>query len=404
MFIFREYSQNIYLIFNNYINSIMKILNTVSFILMSLVWTKAQITYTNASFLQVGDVLKISTTFDSAMVVTAPDTVATVWDFSGLISTTYVEDTIQAASTGSSFAQFPTADVLGKLIGGFGIAYTDVTTTEMKTVGGGFELGTISIIAPFVDPYVVQKAPITYPNSNNDNFSLKLAQHIDSIPFLRQLIDSINPLSFSPDSLRFSFSGTNNQKVDAFGTCQLPDSTYSVLRQKNTIHTEIKIELYTVLWGSFGTWADVTSLIVSNLPVPFSPKDTIIYYDYLAEGKKQPVVRQLMNNDESAVNSVEFMGESSPQSSLNSVVVSTRAWKIYPNPAQQQLTFLFEEEQTLEQQLQIVDLLGREQHSQVIQGQEVYINVSKWSAGQYIAIIRNNNNKIIDSKRIQVIR
>ncbi|MCP4439934.1 MAG: T9SS type A sorting domain-containing protein [Aureispira sp.] len=381
----------------------MRIFSTLSFVLMSIMFSNAQITYTNASFLQAGDVLEISTAFDTLMVVSAPSATATAWDFSTLTSTSFVADTIEPASSGSSYALFPTSDVLGNLIGGFGTAYTDVTTTTMTHVGGGFEFGPVSLIAPFSDPYIVQNAPITYPASNSDNFALQLSEHIDSIPMLRQLIDSMG-LPVSPDSIRFSFTGSATQNVDAFGTCQMPDSLYNVIRQKSTIHTDIKIEVYTVIFGTFGTWADVTTLILGGLPVPISPQDTTVYYDYLADGRKQPIVRQRMNNTETQVTSIEFKGQNSPTAVLDIASETALGWKTYPNPAQEQLNITFENDQVLDQQLEVVDLLGRNWYNQTIRDQQFQINVKSWPQGQYVGVVKDKNSQIIMTKRIQVTR
>lgn len=94
-----------------------------------------QITYTAISFPQAGDVLSISTAVDSTLTVTAPSATATAWDFSQLTAINTNYDTIQPASSGADFAMFPNTDVLQPLVGQIGIAYTDVTATQVERVG-----------------------------------------------------------------------------------------------------------------------------------------------------------------------------------------------------------------------------------------------------------------------------
>ncbi|GAB4249654.1 MAG: hypothetical protein Kow0079_02390 [Vicingaceae bacterium] len=287
-----------------------------------------QITYTNSSFPAVNDSILTSTDFDSTFVVSPPSSTAQNWNYSMFTTQFFNLEIVQPASAGSAAAQFPNADIYTTLTNNFGSAYVDVTTTEVKQIGGGIDFFGFGMIAPFSDPRTVQYAPITYGSSNTDNFLLYFAQNIDSIPGLRTLIDSLTGGTISPDSIRFNFNGTDNFNVDAFGTLQSPDgNTYNVIRQKVVSYTNFALELRIppIFPGLPGTWIDISSFV----PLPIPANDTIIHYDYLADTYNQPIVRFNMDRTDSYIQSINFMG----QTNVGILDIDMSDFSVYPNPS-----------------------------------------------------------------------
>ena len=173
-----------------------------------------QITYTSISFPQAGDVLAISTAVDSMLTITPPSATATAWDFSQLTAVTTNYDTIQAASSGAFYAQFPNSDILQPLLGQVGVSYTEVTATQIERIGGGFEILGISFINSFANTHITQTVPLTYNDMASDAYAFRFSEHIDSVPFLRQLIDSLVsglPFGLSPDSIRIAIDGDEDR-------------------------------------------------------------------------------------------------------------------------------------------------------------------------------------------------
>lgn len=356
----------------------------------------AQITVTNSIFPQAGDLLTTSVNSNPSFSPTAASATAQTWDFSSLTTDFLNTDSILAASTGAAFLDFPNTDIIQPLLG-FGSAYTVVDSQSITRVGAGIELGFagLSFVAPYTDPHIVQTADLDYNTSHTDQFAIRFSEHIDSVPFLRDLIDSINPLPVSPDSIRVSVDGSHDMNVDAFGTCTIHSGTYDVLRQKVETYTDISIDVWVPTFGGNGIWQDVTGLLGGFLPFPTN--DTTIYYDYIAEGSKEPIARMNMSADESTVETMEFKGDN-PASIFN--IPSTPSLSIFPNPASQYLQFDSEALGVERFNLQIIDLNGRilQEVNQLNRGQH-QIQLKNLAAGQYqIRFLSETGNTLAISK------
>ncbi len=362
---------------------------------------QAQTTITHASFPQAGDVLQISTYIDTTLQVTAASGSAQTWDFSRFYTQSYREDSIQAASTGANFANFPTSDIIEPLISGLGgSAYVDVTNTAMTRIGGGLELMGISFVAPFADPQILQVAPLTMGTSFNDPFSIRFGVNIDSVPMLRTLIDSLAgsqlPQGTRTDSLRVNVSGNRNAVADAFGTCRIFDGTYNVVRQKVNQTTAILVEIRIItLFGA--VWFDISPLIASQLPIPLN--DTTIYYDYLAEGYKQPIARMNMSSDESQVESVEFKGENPVATAEYAMLADV---VVYPNPAQTTINIEFAESVS-NYSAELRDMSGRQyEQYQNLNGRTHALIVRPIPHSIYTLSIFDQKGKRVHSKLVRI--
>lgn len=358
----------------------------------------AQITVTNSIFPQAGDVLTTSVNTSPTFSPTAASATTQSWDFSSLTTDFLNVDSIQAASSGAAYLDFPNTDIIQPILG-FGSAYTIVDSQSITRVGAGIELGFagLSFVAPYTDPHIVQTASLDYNTSHTDQFAIRFSEHIDSVPFLRNLIDSINPLPVSPDSIRVSVDGSHDMNVDAFGTCTIHSGTYDVLRQKVETYTDVSIDVWVPTFGGNGVWQDITGLLSGFLPFPAN--DTTIYYDYIAEGSKEPIARMNMSADESSVETMEFKGDN-PASIFN--VPTTPSLSIFPNPASQYVQFDSESLSVEQFNLQIIDLNGRvvQEVQQLNRGQH-QIQLKNLAAGQYqVRFLSEKGNTLAISKLI----
>ena len=368
--------------------------------LFTTVALQAQITVTNSIFPAAGDVLERSLTNNIGIATISPaSATAQAWDFSFLTTDLFLTDSIVAASTGASYAQFPTSDVLTPLMG-LGTAYTDVTTTAVTNVGAGIEFFGMSFVAPFSNPQTLQTAPLTYGTTTNDTYSLRFSEHIDSIPFLRQLIDSINPLPISPDSIRLRLDGNTVMNVDAFGTVQLFDSTYNVLRQKFIVYTAIKIDLF-VNVPVVGGWQDVTGLIGNQLPIPLN--DTIYRYDYIAEGKKSPVLRLNMDNSGNNIQNAEFKGDN-PTGIFQTQAALTTV-QVFPNPTSDLLTLRTDNLGVEGFNVQVLDVLGRVLLvKNNLRGDSNQLSLSELAEGNYMLLFNDEKGTLLAREQIVIKR
>jgi hypothetical protein len=378
---------------------------------------QAQPVITNASFPVAGDVWQISTTTDPNMTVTPSQPLAQTWDFRHLVTDSYREETIEDAANGLNILSFPSADVIQPLISGLGgTAYVDVSNTAVTRIGAGLELFGFSFVGTYTDPHILQTAPLNIAGNRLDNFDIRFGENIDSVPFLRQLIDQATattpiPGGVSPDSIRIKISGSRRMYNEAHGTCMIYDGNYNVLRQKVTEYTNtfVEVRVASPFNPASGFWFDVTDILLGALPLPVAipTNDTTIYYDYLAEGYKQPIVRQNMSNDGNTVESIEFKGQYTVGTTL--LVDNTFLdFSIRPNPAQSEFVQLIigDEQQAEDYSLIIVDLQGKELIRKIgLSGRTQTISIDHiTTSGIYPCHFYDKKGRLIRTQLLQIIR
>ena len=374
--------------------------------LLSTATVFGQITYTDASFPQAGDTIKTTTAVSLPITLTPASSVATTWDFSGLVELNTTDNVIEAASTGAAFADFPTSDILRPFVGNFGgTAYTDVTTTAMTNIGGGFEFFNIPFVAPYVDAHVIQQVPLNFPNVQNETFRWGVGANIDSIPFLRQIIDSLGagviPGGISPDSIRLGIQGTETRIVDAFGTCVMPNTSVEVLRQIVRSQIGISIEVRVPTFGGFGFWFDVTTLVGGFLPFPTNIN--IARHDFLAEGIKQPVVSLTLDSAETTVVTIEYLKDV-PNVNVRYLEDEIDV-AIFPNPAQKtvQVQMSANDLPVNGYNLSLVDMLGRIVYNETsIRNENHQVNLERIETGHYIMVLRDESGAILKREKFEV--
>lgn len=366
---------------------------------------QAQITYTSASFQQAGDVVAFNTINDTTQTVTPASSTATNWDFSAWVNNNLTRDTVQAASSGSQFSSFPSTDILQPLLPGLpGITYVDVTNTTMTRIGGGVEVLGFSFFSAYTDQHITQTAPISYPSLVSDDYELFISEHIDSVPFLRATLDSIvGGQSSSADSIRIRIDGREVREVDAFGTCMFSDTTYDVLRQKvlNIVTVKIEVRVDPPIFSPF--WFDVTSNISGASPVPIPNNDSLVYYDYLAEGEKQPVARTQMNpNNQNQVAATQYREIDTTTINVH-YIADQISVHMFPNPAHEVLQIQSDDLPQDGYSFGLVDITGRVIASvDNIQQSSYTHSTAHLPTGTYFVLLRNTKGQILKREKIVI--
>lgn len=366
---------------------------------------QAQITYTSASFQQAGDVVAFNTINDTTQVVSPASSTATNWDFSAWTNNNLTRDTVQAAASGSQFSNFPSTDILQPLLPGLpGITYVDVTNTAMTRIGGGIEVLGFSFFSAYTDQHITQTAPFSYPSLVSDDYELFISEHIDSVPFLRATLDSIvGGQTSSADSIRIRIDGREVREVDAFGTCMFSDTTYDVLRQKvlNIVTVKIEVRVDPGFLPPF--WFDVTNNISGASPVPIPNNDSLVYYDYLAEGEKQPVARTQMNpTNQNQVASTQYREIDTTTINVN-YIADQIAVSIFPNPAHELLQIQSSQLPQDGYSFSLVDMMGRV----VVDKNNLYQSSYSYPTthlpnGAYFVLLHNKKKQIIKREKIVI--
>lgn len=360
-------------------------------------WAQQPPVLSNASFPTAGEIWEFSNDLAPSVGITAAGPNQT-WNYSALNSDATRYDTIKAASSGSAYANYPNTEILYPLLGGFVETYADVSSTEVVTVAGSVDfLGTI-IDAPFIDSRIIKVAPLGYQDVLSDASQLGITIAVADYPMLDTFIQNAN-LPINPDSLRFSLRSQRSMEVDAWGDLTIGDSSYTVLRQRVDEEIGITIEAYVAI-GSFGTWADVTNLLLGLLPTPIPASDTLFYYDFLAEGYAQPIARFNMNPEDTTVNDVEFRGQNVGTTNTR-VAPSLAEWQAFPNPALEYCSWELPAEAEVAY-VQVFDVLGRPVLRQSVNGQSLFrLSTADWQPGHYIVRFYDAQNRPLSQSRIQ---
>ncbi|MBK9018428.1 MAG: hypothetical protein IPM82_32725 [Saprospiraceae bacterium] len=140
-------------------------------------WLSAQITVTNATFPLAGDTLKTATDLNPDGIVITPPGGPATWDFSGLAPTVKSESVFRAASEGSAFADFSSAELFSVGAGGQGETYYDVSANNFDNLGyygsdptGGLPIQTSFKFSP---PVPERRAPLNFIDNHLAETKLK---------------------------------------------------------------------------------------------------------------------------------------------------------------------------------------------------------------------------------------
>jgi len=350
----------------------------------------AQPTLTNSIFPAAGDVFERSTSlssFDSlALAITPASNQAQTWNFTSLRTENFSRDSVEAANR----PDFPTADIQQPFFGQAQV-FIDISSTKMEYVAGALGFGTIAFSGLFNDPLEIQRAPLNYGDSYTDSYQLLISEHIDSVPNLRQLIDSLG-LPIDPDSIRINLEGDYESEVDAFGTCELPDSSYTVLRQHTVNYSDVQIEAYFVTPFGAG-WQDISITIAGQLPIPLT--DTTEQFSFIAEDEGMPVARLTTNKDNQAVEAAEFKGQRQIGTAVQSL--SVQEFRLYPQPAQ---NAVYLELELLQAPYQLYNLQGQLlQTGQWQQGTS--LSLSNLPAGPYLLRLQDEKGQLYQQMLIK---
>ncbi|NQY08106.1 MAG: T9SS type A sorting domain-containing protein [Flavobacteriales bacterium] len=348
----------------------------------------AQITYTSASFPVEGETLLVTSTTDASITVKPASDEAQHWDFSNIAKGVERVDTIKAASESVNSDMFSDADLLTPIVG-LGNNFTVVSSTEIVNIGGELDFMGLEMVAAYGDPNKVQEAPITYGDGFTDDYELYFGDKIDSIPGMRDVFDAIAE-DIPADSMRIKMSGTTMKEVDAFGTLLAHDNeTYDVIRQKSTVYSSFAIEFSLDFFG-YITWVDLSTIM--ELPIP--SEDTIITYSFLADTYKQPIVELIMNPEDNAVASVEYMGQNVV--SVNNL--SNNNASVYPNPVEHELSV---SSVSNINSVSVYNALGTlMQSNQNVNSKNINIDASSLQNGVYVVKIVGENGT--STKKITV--
>lgn len=362
----------------------------------------AQITVTDQYFPQAGDTLLTATDNMPASIQIGTPGPGREWNFRSLQSPIIVRTVVRPASEGAAAVDFPDADLVFKLNEN-AEGYYRITDNTLELIGlsgtDPINLG-IDVQPKLNEPQIERWAPLNYNDTHNSTMNLSYALDADEIPQ-----DLLEVLPITPDSLRVRLQLQREDEVDAWGTMSIPGGTYEVLREKRTLDQDIRLDAKIGILG----WQDVTDIVLelTDLGTDVLGNSQIIRYYFWSEGIKEPIAVATMNEDQTAVTTVDFKAEDI----LADLVQTTDRLQptviAYPNPAMAHTNFQFIQLKPGNYRLVIYNLVGSKvwQQNYRINGPLTErVSLSDLKKGTYLYALEDEQGRTLITRRLIVVR
>jgi len=356
----------------------------------------AQITLTDSSFPKEGDTLLVerdNLPNDILPPSSGPDQ---YWQFGSLEAPFAQQIIIRDRMEGNGRADFPDADIVASL-GNNLEGYYKTINQELVFLGtyGSDPIGLELSIALRINPGITErKAPLKYNDTYNSSGFAAITIPADQLPQ-----DFIDQLPIVPDSFRLRLQTDREVKVDGWGTINIPNGEYPVLKERRVEKTNLRLDAKI----SFFPWQDITGLIPNSNQLG---EQTVISHHFLNNDEKEPIAIAIMNQDETQVLSVEYKA--------GPIITSiTDPGKLkpgvlaYPNPAIGFVRFSFNNLPAGDYQLKIFDILGSEVWSEtytINNNVTEKADISPLRKGTYLYSLINKDGKTLVTRRLIVLR
>lgn len=366
----------------------------------------AQTTITTDYFPEIGDSLRFSVADSTSLstIVLGNTGGPQNWDLTGLVAARTSTQGFAALEPGTQDDAFPNADLK--------LTTTDLTTNYYRVTNDAFILvGNIGaseliedfvVTTPFSPGYVDRRAPLNFI----DQFSLvsNINVSLPTTELPQAILDALGPIADGIDSLRFRTMIDRSDLVDAYGTAEIGEETYDVLRERREEIRSITVEAYNFIFG----WTDVTDAIALALPGVgdlLASEDTIITYTLWSNASIDPIAVIETENDGQTVAGVTYKTVETTSSVDNNFLSGTQV-KMFPNPARSRATFQASGLNNGEYELRIHSVIGRKVLSRkiVAVGSELRseIDVTQFPSGLYLYSLVNSRGRIMATKRLFV--
>ena len=372
-------------------------------LITNLLFAQTPITVTNSIFPQAGDMEFTSRdTATPGVIITPPSSMGQTWVYDNFIPR-FVDTThVLAASDGTVASDYPEADIIIPQLGGEG--YTKVLEDSLEVIGfygdGGFGFGT-GFNVPLNPTMIVIQTPLNYGDTFEDAFGFQTQIAPSDFPGLEVLLDSLLPAGITIDSIRVNYTSTRNDTVDAWGTLTTGHGTFEVLRSKRVDIADTGLEV-----KAFGIWLDPSTL--PGVPtLPFVGLDTTVTYDFISDTEKVQIMSVQMD-DEGGIALITYKIDPSeviPISAIFEPLLPLNSMNAYPNPAQEEVRFEFQDVPTGNYELQLYDLAGRlvKNKSMSINGNvSLFLNLKELVNGSYLYSLKDNMGRLLLTKRLVI--
>jgi len=367
------------------------------FISLPLVVT-AQIQIPAGQLPEAGDTLLFSTDNLPASIQVGVPGENLRWDFSTLQAPYVRRTNWQTADQGQRSDLFPAADLLlplgDRIESYFQRQDQGHSLYRLGALGSDLlNLGIEGTIA-YSRPELYMRTPLAFGDQFSHTYAFQQTIAADELPDF-----SLAELPISPDSFRVSLIAERQDAVDAWGRLLIPGGFYDVLREKRVTVQQLKLE---AKLGPF-PWSDITDLLRDE---DFPNQRTFVEYYFFSNESRTPVAIVEMGANERFVRRVTF--HASPlTTNVREIDDLQPGVYAFPNPAIITVRFEFTNLPPGNYQLSIRNILGIEvwrEDYYLTDNRTERVDISNLRKGTYLYSLKNEQGKILATKRLVVVR
>jgi hypothetical protein len=356
---------------------------------------KGQMTLSEASIPGVGDTLRQMV--DNFPVGLVPGEAGgnKVWDFSTIQGLFVMETVFHRASSGRAARQFPSANAVLQLSGGVENYFqlTDGEVVELGVAGSDpIDIG-MQLTGHYYPPLVSKKAPLDFREEQKQSSALIFPLRISQLP------DTLfADFPFRPDSIRLRIQVERTDVADAWGILLIKEQIFNVLRVKRSEVTRTRIDVK----SGFFPWIDISDIFgIGELGTQRST--TYFYYD---EREKEPIVT--LNADENGdIVRADYIYNDQTAADFRAAIPNERGLHVYPNPSYGMVSLNFVDLAPGRYTVRVRNILGvsKWESTFVVDGNKrAKADLSGFEPGTYLYSLVDDNNNIIRTKRLVIIR
>jgi hypothetical protein len=350
----------------------------ISAFFMSAAASNAQITITSADVASPVKVIRQATDTMPTGYTIGSAGASQTWNMATLANGGEDTLTFVTASWGPDAASYPSANLAVKQGWQNFYAYATSNSSTLTIVGtaGNADFGTGPVqIKQYNSPgEIIMNFPATYMTTFTNNFTTTTPA------FDAGLSGS------GIDSVKMKSEVKKTVLVDAWGTLATPLGTFNVLRTKET---KISHDTTSVLFTGFG-WD----------PFPGTPQtgaDSTTSYSWWANGVGFPLVSITLDSA-GAMSQVQWLVVT-PTAGINEASASIDM-NLYPNPAQNSITFELDAEKV--SAIGLFDVTGQLVGAQEVKGDKTTVDVSGLANGVYSYALIGKNKSFMNRGKFTV--
>lgn len=362
----------------------------------------AQINLTTDYFPVAGDTLKYvvaDSAFANNVALMVEGGSELNWDFSAATGSSEFNEPVDTANN----EEYTDADISITSSATTSFYQTNANSLDLIGIRTEFDLFPgLLLSTPVVPTRPVRRAPLNLGDSFITITENSVTISTDSIP--AEVLGELGSTIANVDSVRVTTISNREDIVDAFGTVQLLDESFPVLREKRTESIRIQLEIQ-VLPFDFNDVTETITILNPDIGMLLGDQPVTETYLFWNNDSKEAIVEATVAQLTGEVVRMLYKRDEQSTSTDGPGLLPAQV-KLYPNPATNLATFEIEGLAGGNYTLQLIDMTGRQvtHHTFSPFGNQtrLHLDVSDLQAGLYLYSLRNEQGVRIVTKRLRV--